>query len=97
MSNNYHSYSCAVCNCLSRCQLTICLILQSNSMSLREVGAAVSVLLGFVPSDGLSAASSLKVIWNNMLCRLKFYSLYYCLWELLILINVVVVVSFTVE
>jgi len=96
MSNNYYSHSCKVCNCLSLCQLTICLILQSNSMSLQEVGAAVSVLLGFVPSDALSATSSLKVIWNNMLCRLKFYSLYYCLWELLILINVVVV-SLTVE
>ncbi|KAJ6713813.1 hypothetical protein OIU85_025439 [Salix viminalis] len=30
-------------------------------MSLREVGAAVSVLLGFAPSDALSAASSSKL------------------------------------
>ncbi|KAF9688916.1 hypothetical protein SADUNF_Sadunf01G0037600 [Salix dunnii] len=32
-----------------------------QSMSLREVGAAVSVLLGFAPSDALSAASSSKL------------------------------------
>ncbi|XP_061959896.1 uncharacterized protein LOC133680888 [Populus nigra] len=32
-----------------------------QSMSLQEVGAAVSVLLGFAPSDALSAASSLKL------------------------------------
>ncbi|KAL9349481.1 hypothetical protein Peur_056736 [Populus x canadensis] len=36
-------------------------VVQSNSMSLQEVGAAVSVLLGFVPSDALSATSSLKL------------------------------------
>ncbi|KAJ6307589.1 hypothetical protein OIU76_017395 [Salix suchowensis] len=32
-----------------------------QSMSVREVGAAVSVLLGFAPSDALSAASSSKL------------------------------------
>ncbi|KAJ6961721.1 hypothetical protein NC652_000611 [Populus alba x Populus x berolinensis] len=32
-----------------------------QSMSLQEVGAAVSVLLGFAPSDALSAASSSKL------------------------------------
>ncbi|KAI5600743.1 hypothetical protein BDE02_01G045200 [Populus trichocarpa] len=32
-----------------------------QSMSLREVGAAVSVLLGFAPSDALSVASSSKL------------------------------------
>ena len=96
ISNNFYSYSNALCKCLSRCQLTTCLILQSNSMTLREVGAAVSVLLGFTPSDPLSAANSLKVVWNNIICRRKFYSLYYCLWEFFILINVVTV-SVTVE
>ncbi|KAG5249751.1 TYPE MEMBRANE family protein [Salix suchowensis] len=34
---------------------------QSNSMTLLEVGAAVSVLLGFTPSDALSAANSMKL------------------------------------
>ncbi|CAK7336253.1 unnamed protein product [Dovyalis caffra] len=36
-------------------------VVQSNSMSIREVGAAVSVLLGFAPFDALSAASSSKL------------------------------------
>ena len=36
--------------------------LQSKSMSLPEVGAAISVLLGFAPPSTLSSESSEKVI-----------------------------------
>lgn len=40
--------------------------LQTDAMLFSEVGAAVSVLLGFAPSSMLSAAGSSKV--SNIVC-----------------------------